>query len=134
MHAGFSTSWQSGLKQAVCKVLQQVVNQPASKPGNMQLLITGKQPLGGEGAGGGGVCRHEYDPSWYTCRRNLQLLITGWQPPGGKRGRGGVCRHAHDPNCYTYRRNMQLLLTGRQPPGGGRGGGWLIYVQEGVAT
>ena len=42
VHAGFSTSWQSGLKQAVCQVLGQVVSQPASKPGNMQLLITGE--------------------------------------------------------------------------------------------
>ena len=45
MHAGFSTSWQSGLKQAVCQVLEQVVSQPASEPGNMQLLITGEQSL-----------------------------------------------------------------------------------------
>lgn len=42
VHSGFAASWQSGLKQAVCKLLREVATQQGSKPGGMHLLVTGK--------------------------------------------------------------------------------------------
>ena len=45
VHSGFSASWQSGLKQAVCKILLQAVHGQADKACNMRMLVTGEQAL-----------------------------------------------------------------------------------------
>lgn len=42
VHSGFAASWQSGLKQAVCKILEQVVSDCRDKASSMQMLVTGK--------------------------------------------------------------------------------------------
>ena len=41
VHSGFSASWQTGLKHAVCSILQKAVKQSHQDGSNMKLLITG---------------------------------------------------------------------------------------------
>lgn len=41
VHCGFSFSWQNNLKQAVCALLQTVVNHDSEAAANTRVLITG---------------------------------------------------------------------------------------------
>ena len=41
VHSGFSASWQSGLKQAVCSALQQAVKHSTQHASQMRMLVTG---------------------------------------------------------------------------------------------
>ena len=41
VHSGFSTSWQSGLKEAVCGILHKAVKHSCQDASKMRLLVTG---------------------------------------------------------------------------------------------
>ena len=41
VHSGFNTSWQSGLKQAVCNILHTAVKNSSTDASKMRMLITG---------------------------------------------------------------------------------------------
>lgn len=42
VHSGFSASWQSGLKQAVCTALQKAVKHSSRPASQMRMLVTGQ--------------------------------------------------------------------------------------------